>query len=86
VAGLLATFGKIRKLKKKKLTTVLITTTICMLYAATDEFHQGFVDGRSPKVMDVLIDTAGGLTAVIFFVFVWFVIDRKRKKNEFVGE
>lgn len=28
-------------------------------FAATDELHQGFVDGRSPMVTDVAIDTAG---------------------------
>lgn len=28
-------------------------------FAATDELHQGFVDGRSPMVTDVVIDTAG---------------------------
>jgi VanZ family protein len=36
-------------------------------YAATDEFHQLFVSGRSGTVWDVLIDTAGaalGLAAV----------------------
>lgn len=28
-------------------------------FAATDELHQGFVDGRSAMVTDVVIDTAG---------------------------
>ena len=28
-------------------------------FAATDELHQGFVDGRSPMITDVAIDTAG---------------------------
>lgn len=28
-------------------------------YAATDEFHQSFTDGRGPSPVDVLIDTAG---------------------------
>ena len=28
-------------------------------YAATDEFHQGFVDGRGPSPVDVMIDTTG---------------------------
>ena len=30
-------------------------------YAATDEFHQVFVPGRGPAVMDVAIDTCGAL-------------------------
>ena len=36
---------------------------ICVLYAMTDEFHQSFVDGRIGSPRDVLIDTAGALTA-----------------------
>ena len=28
-------------------------------YAATDEFHQTFVDGRTGTPVDVLIDSAG---------------------------
>lgn len=33
----------------------------CVLYAAGDEFHQLFVDGRVADVADVLIDSAGAL-------------------------
>ena len=69
------TFEKIRTLKKSEIKVLLITAVICMLYAATDEFHQGFVDGRSPKVMDVLIDTLGGMTGAgmvnLAAFFVW---------------
>ena len=32
-------------------------------YAATDEFHQSFVDGRGPGAMDVMIDTVGAAIA-----------------------
>jgi VanZ family protein len=40
---------------------------VCMLYAATDEFHQSFVPTRQPAVQDVLLDTCGsgiGLLAI----------------------
>lgn len=30
-----------------------------ILYAASDEFHQSFVPGRGPSVIDVGIDTLG---------------------------
>lgn len=33
-------------------------------YAATDEFHQGFVAGRGPSPADVLIDAAGAALAL----------------------
>ena len=55
-----------------------------MVYAATDEFHQGFVDGRSPGVRDVFIDTLGGFTATVFItVIAWLVF---RRKDERLGK
>jgi VanZ family protein len=42
---------------------------IALAYAASDEFHQSFVEGRSGVVTDVLIDAAGiglaGLAVVL---------------------
>ena len=35
------------------------------LYAATDEFHQLFVPGRSGEVRDVMIDTAGAAAGIL---------------------
>jgi VanZ family protein len=40
---------------------IVISVILVMLYAATDEFHQLFIGGRSGQVKDVLIDTLGGL-------------------------
>lgn len=34
---------------------------ICVLYAVSDEFHQSFIDERSPQVRDVCIDSCGAL-------------------------
>lgn len=49
-------------------------------YAITDELHQFFVPGRSAKVLDVLIDTAG----VCFGTFVYYIfrITVKRLKKK----
>lgn len=45
----------------------LLSFIISFLYAATDEFHQTLVNGRSGMIRDVFIDTIGvlaGLTLV----------------------
>jgi VanZ family protein len=42
-----------------------IVLLIVFCYAATDEFHQLFVEGRSGQFTDVLIDTAGGLIMLL---------------------
>lgn len=44
---------------------------IASVYAATDEFHQRFVPGRSAQLRDVLIDSAGAFCAMLLC----FVID-----------
>jgi VanZ family protein len=38
---------------------------LCILYAITDEFHQSFVPGRSPRVTDVGIDAMGSLLGLL---------------------
>lgn len=48
----------------------LYALALCAAYAATDEFHQGFVEARGPSAADVGIDTLGagiawGMTTII---------------------
>jgi VanZ family protein len=50
----------------KAVTLAIITV---FFYAASDEFHQSFVPGRGPSFRDVLIDTSGGLFALIIVYF-----------------
>ncbi len=38
---------------------------MCILYAITDEFHQSFVPGRTPRVTDVGIDAIGTLLGLL---------------------
>ena len=44
---------------------LMVGFIFCVLYAATDEFHQSFVGGRGPSVRDVGIDSLGVLIATI---------------------
>ena len=41
----------------------LAAFVVTALYAATDEYHQSFVDGRNGSPLDWLIDCAGAATA-----------------------
>lgn len=41
---------------------------ITVVYAATDEFHQRFVDGRHSSLRDVAIDALGAATAAALIV------------------
>ena len=40
------------------------------LYAASDEIHQAFVPGRGPLFTDVLLDSAGVLSGILFVIVV----------------
>ena len=48
-----------------KKTALLFSLLFVFLYASTDEYHQLFVQGRSGKFRDVLIDTSGGTLGLI---------------------
>ena len=45
----------------------VISFAVTAAYAASDEFHQLFVPGRSGMFTDVLVDAAGGLAGCILF-------------------
>ena len=43
----------------------LTALIVCAAYAASDEFHQCFSDGRGPSPVDVMIDTVGAAIALL---------------------
>lgn len=42
---------------------------ITILYAVTDEFHQGITPGRTPLLQDMLLDSAGALFGATIAVY-----------------
>lgn len=61
---------------------VVFTLMLCISYAFTDELHQAFVPGRTPKLLDVLIDSSGASLGIgIYVLFVenrWKELKQKR--------
>jgi VanZ family protein len=52
----------------------ILAAVIAVAYAATDELHQSFVDGRHGTPVDVMIDSVGiGLVAIA-----WAITARRR--------
>ena len=43
----------------------LICAILIVVYALLDEYHQSFVPSRTASIFDSLIDSAGGLTALV---------------------
>lgn len=42
-----------------------ISLIICVLYAASDEWHQTFIPGRDAKILDMGIDSLGAIVAML---------------------
>lgn len=64
VLGVLSFLSVISYRNLKYSCRLLISAGICLLYAASDEFHQLFVAGRSGEIRDVCIDFCGALLAI----------------------
>lgn len=56
--------------------SIIYTILFVFLYACSDEIHQLFISGRSGEVMDVFIDTCGGM----FSVIVYFCFKKIRRR------
>jgi len=56
---------------------------IVFIFAGIDEFHQHFPPGRTGQFIDVILDTAGGVSgaSLIKFIFKFFNIEQKVKIN-----
>ena len=72
--GLLSTY----KLRDKW--RMIITIVIGILYAISDEFHQSFSPGRSPKVTDVYIDTLGIILGVLLVILIRMIYKKIKTK------
>lgn len=57
-----------------------ISAGFSLIYACSDEFHQSFIDGRGPAVMDVCIDFSGAVTFVLLFFLLF------RAKHNFMKQ
>ena len=51
------------------------------LYSATDEIHQCFVPGRTGKLTDVCIDSAGVFTGVLIAALILQKLGRRKGRN-----
>lgn len=48
----------------KKRYCIILSILFCVLFAATDEYHQFLLGTRNGNVMDILLDSMGAMTGV----------------------
>ena len=78
-------FSAFRSYDLKRYIKALAAFLLCALYAASDEFHQLFVAGRSGQISDILLDSAGSLCGIVITVGIIFIyrnLRKGRRKNE----
>jgi VanZ family protein len=51
--------------KPRAFAPLAVAWVLTVLYAASDEFHQTFVPGRSGRALDVVVDASGASLAVL---------------------
>lgn len=81
IYALLATFTLLlaRSYRLTMKLSCVISAAYCLLFAASDEIHQLFVDGRSGQITDVFLDFSGALVGIGFVCLIryWYM----RHKN-----
>ena len=55
---------------------------LSLVYAASDELHQKFVDGRGSSLRDVCIDFCGACTGILLLCLAAAVFRRLRQKHQ----
>jgi len=64
----------------KKAKCFLISLPFCLLYAASDEFHQLFTAERCGSPVDVMIDFSGSVTGTVAIFIILKLIASRNKK------
>lgn len=56
----------------------IISFAATAVYAAADEIHQLFVEGRACRFFDWLVDCIGALTALLVIYFIFLIFKNKK--------
>lgn len=74
-------FGLMALLHNVSLSTAfLLTTLLSMAIGAANEYHQLLGDGRTARLTDVVLDTAGAIAGCLLYCAIrWFISHLKRK-------
>ena len=56
------------KLKQKN--RILVSCSVGLLYAISDEIHQAFIPGRGPQIGDVIIDFSGVVVGLLISILI----------------
>ena len=66
----------------KKSLRIVVSLLFCLVYGASDEFHQWFTDGRCCSPVDIMIDFSGSVFGVIFIIALTALISKLMQKKK----
>ena len=62
---------------------MILAGIVCVGFAGLDEYHQSFVDSRTPSIRDVGIDSCGAFIGILLVqAFCWSVLNNPNKKKK----
>ncbi len=64
----------------------MISFVFCVMYAASDEFHQLYVAGRAGQLRDVAIDSAGALLSILISMLIFKGVESKMLKKNLIKQ
>lgn len=70
-----STMGFMCTFNMRNIFKLIISFSIGLIYAITDEFHQYFIPGRNASITDVCIDSAGVLIGIFILITVIIFIE-----------
>lgn len=80
VLGALAT-GVFLTYKANYIKCIIMSTSLCIIYAVSDEIHQIFVPGRTAQLIDLVMDTAGSLLGIFIVIFSFILFTKITHKK-----
>lgn len=69
ILGTTVLFAQSSETRKKPLKSGLWVVAVVTLYGISDEFHQSFVPGRQPDILDLAADSFGAVLVSLFWYF-----------------
>lgn len=57
----------------------VLSIIVCALYAASDEFHQLFISGRSGEIRDIMIDSCAAMAGVFVVSIIVRILQKSKK-------
>ena len=67
------------KLKQKN--RILVSCSVGLLYAISDEIHQAFIPGRGPQIADVGIDFSGVVVGILISTLIIKILISRKKSS-----